>query len=122
MRIDKMLWCIRQFKTRSLAAEACKKNRIYLYDDLVKPAKELTVGDEFTVQKEQIKYRFKILSFPKSRVAAKLLSLYIMNITPQEELDKSNMGFNEKNAYRERGSGRPTKKERRELDDFTDIL
>lgn len=118
MRLDKLLWCVRYFKTRSLAAEACKKNRIKVNGDVAKASREVGPSDIITVRKDQIDYMFEVLQLPKNRLGAKLVSLYIVDRTPQEELDKLELRRLSQDYYRERGEGRPTKKDRRDLDEF----
>lgn len=118
MRLDKLLWCVRYFKTRSLAAEACKKNRIKVNGDVAKASREVGPSDIITVRKDQIDYMFEVLQLPKNRLGAKLVSLYIVDKTSQEELDKLELRRLSQDYYRERGEGRPTKKDRRDLDGF----
>ncbi len=118
MRIDKFLWCVRYFKTRSLATEAVKKNRVWINDELAKPSKEVLPGDRVKVRKNQIFYEFEVLQIPKSRMGAKLVTLYIKDKTSQEQLDQLELRKSSQDYYREKGEGRPTKKDRRELDDF----
>jgi ribosome-associated heat shock protein Hsp15 len=117
-RIDKWLWSVRVFKTRSLAADACKKGRVTINDNQVKPAKDVRIGDTVTVRKPPVVYTFKVLGIPSNRVGAKLIATYLENITPQSELDKLNPDFMAFSGIRERGAGRPTKKERRTLDEI----
>ena len=118
MRIDKLLWSVRYFKTRNLAAEACKKNKVWVNEVLVKASKEIMVSDIIKVRKNQINYSFQVIQMPNSRMSAKNLSLYITDKTDKEELDRLTKLKDEQNYYREKGIGRPTKKDRRELDDF----
>ncbi len=118
MRLDKFLWCVRYFKTRSLAAEAIKKNRVKVNGDIAKSSREVVPSDKITVRKDQIDYQFEILQLPKSRMAAKLVSLHIVDKTPKEELEKLELRRLDQDYFREKGEGRPTKKDRRELDDF----
>lgn len=118
MRLDKLLWCIRYYKTRSLATEACKKNRIKVNGEIAKASREVVPSDTIEVRKDQIDYQFQILQIPKSRVGAKLVSLHIVDKTPKEELEKLELRKLSQDYYRERGEGRPTKKDRRELDEF----
>ncbi len=118
MRLDKFLWCVRYFKTRSLAAEAVKKNRVKVNGEVAKSSREVNSSDRITVRKDQIDYQFEILQLPKSRIGAKLVSLHIVDKTPKEELDKLEVRRMEQDYYREKGEGRPTKKDRRDLDEF----
>lgn len=118
MRLDKFLWCVRYFKTRSIAAEAIKKNRVKVNGEVAKSSREITPSDRVTVRKDQIDYEFEVLQLPKSRVGAKLVSLHIVDRTPREELEKLEIKRLERDYYREKGEGRPTKKDRRDLDEF----
>lgn len=118
MRLDKLLWCVRYFKTRSLAAEAVKKNRVKVNGEVAKASREVGPADLITVRKDQIDYSFEILQLPKSRIGAKLISLHIVDKTPKEELEKRELRKMSQDYYREKGEGRPTKKDRRDLDDF----
>lgn len=119
-RIDKWLWMLRIFKTRSLATEECKKGRVRVNDAEVKPSKEVKLGDTITVRKSPVVYSYIVKGIPKSRVGAKLVLDFLENITPEDELVKLEPGFMAFHGYRKRGQGRPTKKERRTLDDLRD--
>lgn len=114
-RIDKYLWAIRVFKTRALASEACKKGKVMINDMSVKPSRSVRPGEIIRVKKMPVVYSYKVLDPIEKRVGAKLVELYMKDITPQEELDKLKM---QDDFYikRERGTGRPTKKDRRTLD------
>jgi ribosome-associated heat shock protein Hsp15 len=118
MRIDKFLWCVRFFKTRNLATEACKTGKIKMDGQPLKPSREVFIGQQITVRKEQIDYVIEVLAFPESRVGAKLTGLYIKDCTPPENLEKLDLLKYAKDYYRKKGTGRPTKKDRRDLDDF----
>ena len=118
MRLDKLLWCVRYYKTRSLASEACKKNRIKVNGEVAKASREVVPADVIEVRKDQIDYRFEILQIPRSRIGAKLVLLHILDKTPKEELEKLELRKLSQDYYRERGEGRPTKKDRRDLDEF----
>lgn len=120
MRLDKFLWSVRYFKTRSIAAEAVKKNRVKVNGEVAKASKEVTEGDMIVVRKDQIDYQFQIIQVPTSRIGAKLVSLHIVDKTPKEERDKLELRRLDQDYYREKGEGRPTKKDRRDLDDFMD--
>ena len=119
-RIDKWLWMLRIFKTRSLATEECKKGRVRVNDAEVKPSKEVKLGDTITVRKSPVVYSYIVKGIPTSRVGAKLVLDFLENITPEDELVKLEPGFMAFQGYRKRGQGRPTKKERRTLDDLRD--
>ncbi len=118
MRIDKYLWCIRIFKTRSLATEACKKGHIKINGTNLKPSKDIFGNEEITVRKNQINYKIKVLDIPPNRVGAKLVDLYRKDLTPKEEFEKTELLKYSKDYYRKKGTGRPTKKDRRDIDDY----
>lgn len=118
MRLDKFLWCVRCFKTRSIAAEAVKKNRVKVNGEPAKSSREIVPSDKITIRKDQIDYSIEVLQLPASRMGAKLVSLYIVDKTPKEELDKLELRKLSQDYYRAKGEGRPTKKDRRDLDDF----
>lgn len=120
MRVDKYLWCVRYFKTRSIATEACKQGKVRINDAVVKPSREVYPTDKIQVRKNQINYLIEILDIPKSRVGPKLVNLYVNDITPKEELEKRELLKYSQDYYRKKGTGRPTKKDRRELDDWFD--
>lgn len=118
MRLDKFLWCVRCFKTRTIAAEAVKKNRVKINGEPAKSSREVSPSDKITVRKEQIDYCLEVLKIPQSRVGAKLVSLYVIDRTSAEELEKLELRKLNQDYYRARGEGRPTKKDRRDLDEF----
>ncbi|WP_283670521.1 RNA-binding S4 domain-containing protein [Candidatus Ornithobacterium hominis] len=118
MRIDKFLWCVRYFKTRSLATEVVKKNRVWVNGELAKPSKDVLVGDCIKLRKNQIFYEFEVLKIPSSRMGAKLVGLHIKDLTDKKQLEELKIRQTDQNYYRQKGEGRPTKKDRRELDDF----
>lgn len=119
MRIDKYLWCVRVFKTRSLATQAVKAGKVRVSEELVKPSRELKIGETAHVRKGAITYSYKVTAFPKSRVGAKLVPDYMENVTSPEELENEKMLRIRMMQDRAKGTGRPTKKDRREMDDFT---
>ncbi len=116
IRIDKFLWSVRIFKTRSIATEECKKKRVFINNMPVKPSKAVSVGEIIQVKKNPVKYTYKVLQLLKNRVGAKLVAEYIEDLTPEEELEKLKMDKYAGFFVRDRGTGRPTKKQRRELD------
>ena len=118
MRIDKFLWCIRLFKTRSLATEACKKGHIKIDGANLKPSKEIFGNETISIRKNQINYTIKVLDIPANRVGAKLVDIYRKDITPKEAFEKLEMLKYSKDYYRKKGTGRPTKKDRRDIDDY----
>lgn len=118
MRIDKYLWCIRLFKTRSIATEACKKGHVKIDGTNLKPSKDVFGNEEITIRKNQINYKIKILDIPPNRVGAKLVDLYRKDLTPKEEFEKTELLKYAKDYYRKKGTGRPTKKDRRDIEDY----
>jgi ribosome-associated heat shock protein Hsp15 len=121
VRIDKWLWAVRLFKTRSQATEACKKGRVSIGNLPVKASRELHSGEVVKVRVNPITRSYKVLNLAEKRMAAKLVDGFVEDITPQEELDlldvQKHMNWN----IRERGAGRPTKRDRRNLDDFFEL-
>lgn len=120
MRVDKYLWCIRYFKTRNIATVACKKGQVKVNDVAVKPSKEVFATDKIMVRKNQINYELIVNDLPKSRVGAKLVDIFRTDITPKEAFDVQEQLKFAKDYYRKKGTGRPTKKDRRDIDDFYD--
>ncbi len=120
MRIDKYLWCVRYLKTRNIATQLCKKGSVRVNGDIVKPSREVYPGDVILLRKEQINYQLEVLDTPLSRVGAKLVDLYRKDTTPKEAFETNEMLQYAKSYYRKKGVGRPTKKDRRDIDDFTD--
>lgn len=120
MRVDKYLWCIRLFKTRSIATDACKKGHVKIDGSNLKPSRELYGNEEITVRKNQINYLIKVLDIPENRVGAKLVDLYRKDMTPKGEFEKTALLKYAKDYYRKKGTGRPTKKDRRDIDDYYD--
>ncbi|SDE28113.1 RNA-binding S4 domain-containing protein [Riemerella columbipharyngis] len=118
MRIDKFLWSVRFFKTRSIAAEEIKKNRVSIAGKPVKTSKEVSEGDIIEIRKNQIDYKIKILQIPKSRIGAKLVPLHIKDMTDSEQYEILKMRKLTQDYYRQKGEGRPTKKDRRDMSDF----
>ncbi len=118
MRVDKFLWCVRFFKTRSLATNACKTGKVKLKGDNIKPSREVYPQDKITIRKNQINYEIEVLDVPTSRLGAKLVGLYINDITPKEAFEKMELLKYSKDYYRKKGVGRPTKKDRRDIDDW----
>lgn len=116
VRIDKWLWAVRIYKTRSDAAEACRLNKVLINDSYTKPSREVKPGDIVSVKKLPVIYSYKVLEIVSSRQPAKNVPLYAENITPQSELDKLLVPKETIFIQRDRGMGRPTKKERREID------
>jgi ribosome-associated heat shock protein Hsp15 len=119
-RIDKWLWAVRIFKTRTDASEACKKGRILVNNVQVKPSRDIKIGDVVTVRRPPINYVYNVVGLIENRQPAKNVPLYAENITPQEELDMLKIQRSTLFVQRDRGAGRPTKKERRDIDRFVE--
>ena len=120
IRLDKYLWAVRVFKTRRDAADAIRQNRVMVNDAYAKPSREVKIGDRISVRRERVTYSYKVLELVSSRQPAKNVPLYCLNCTPQEELDKLNVPHETIFVFRDRGTGRPTKKERRDIDALMD--
>lgn len=120
IRLDKYLWAVRIFKTRSDAADAVRTNKVTVNGAYAKPSREVRIGDRIGVKRQQVTYSYKVLGLVSSRQPAKNVPLYCLDTTPQEELDKLNVPRETIFVFRDRGAGRPTKKERRELDSLMD--
>lgn len=118
MRIDKFLWSIRFYKTRNIAAEEIKKNRVSIGENTVKSSKEVKEGDIIKIRKNQIDYKIKVLQIPKSRIGAKLVALHVADMTEKEQYELLKLRKMSQDYYRAKGEGRPTKKDRRDMDDF----
>lgn len=120
MRIDKFLWSIRFYKTRTIATEEIKKNRVSIGESVVKSSKEVKEGDVIKIRKNQIDYKIKVIQIPKSRIGAKLVPLHIKDVTDKEQYELLKMRKMSQDYYRNKGEGRPTKKDRREMDDYVE--
>ena len=116
VRLDKYLWAVRIFKTRSDAADAIRNNKVTVNGAYAKPSREAKIGDRVEVKRAMITYTYLITELVANRQPAKNVSQYCQNITPQSELEKLNIPRETIFVFRERGTGRPTKKERREID------
>ena len=122
VRIDKWLWAVRIFKTRTIASEACKKGRILIDNNSVKSSRMIRVGDVVQVRKPPVTYSFKVLDLSQKRMGAKLVPDFMENVTPPEEYEILELNKLSGFVDRQRGTGRPTKKDRRDLNQFTDNL
>ena len=121
-RIDKYLWAIRVFKTRSDATDACKGGKVRVNGADIKPSKNVRAGDVISVRKGAVTYTYRVIAVIDKRQGAKLVPQYAENITPEEELAKLKAPVETFFLKRDRGSGRPTKKERRQMDSLWDSL
>jgi len=118
VRIDKWLWAVRLFKTRTLAADACKKGKVIIQNIQVKPSRNVKVGDIVSIKRNPILFSFKVLALSENRMNAKLVADFMLNVTTPDQLELIELAKLVGQIGRDRGTGRPTKKERRELDDF----
>jgi ribosome-associated heat shock protein Hsp15 len=120
MRIDKYLWCIRYYKTRTLATTACRKGHVRINNDTAKPSREVFPLDEILLRKDQINYQLVVNAIPESRISSKLVDIYRIDKTPKEQFEAQELLKLSKDYYRKKGVGRPTKKDRRDIDNYND--
>ncbi|WP_293874134.1 S4 domain-containing protein [Flavobacterium sp.] len=116
MRVDKYLWCVRYYKTRNMVTEACKKNHITVNNLVAKPSKEVFSTDKITFRKDQITYVITVLDIPENRVGPKLVDIYRKDETSPETFAHLELLKLSKEDHRKTGAGRPTKKDRRDID------
>ncbi len=121
VRIDKWLWAVRLYKTRSLATEECGKGRVMIDGMPAKASREVKIGDKIQIRKPPIVRSYEVLAISEKRMAAKLVEGFVRDITPPEQLEILEMQKHMSWFQREKGAGRPTKKERRDLDDFFEL-
>jgi ribosome-associated heat shock protein Hsp15 len=120
VRIDKWLWAVRLFKTRTLASEACKKGKVIVQNIQVKPSRNVKVGDVISIKRSPILFSFKVLALAENRMNAKLVAGFMLNVTTPDQLELIELAKLSGQTGRDRGTGRPTKKDRREIDDFVE--
>ncbi len=113
IRIDKWLWCIRVFKSRTLASEACEGGKVKIEGTSVKPSRHVKIGEVITIQQGYVKRHYRVIALLEKRVSAALVKNFAEDITPQEELDKLKTGRLISYNSKFKGTGRPTKKDRR---------
>lgn len=118
VRIDKWLWAVRIFKTRTIAVEACKKGRVMIGDVSIKPSRNVRAGDVIQVRKPPVTYSFKVLALADKRMGAKMVPQFMENVTSPDQYELLELNKISGFVDRQRGTGRPTKKERRDLDQF----
>ncbi len=118
VRVDKYLFAMRLYKTRSIAADACKKGRVTMNGVPLKPSRTFAVGNKFSVRKGPITYTFEVLRLSENRLGAKLVPDYLRDITPPDQLELLELARLSAQANRDRGTGRPTKKDRRDIEQF----
>lgn len=121
IRIDKWLWAVRLYKTRSLASEECKKGKVTINGMNVKASREIKEGETIQLRRPPITRSYKIIALAENRMAAKLVPEFMVETTPASELEILEVQKNQSIDNRERGTGRPTKKDRRDMDDFFDV-
>jgi len=118
VRIDKWLWAVRLFKTRTMAAEACKKGKVIIAGVQVKPSRNVKVADVIGIKRNPVLFSFKVLALAENRMNAKLVSGFLENVTTPDQIALVEIARIAAQNNRDRGTGRPTKKERRDMDDF----
>ncbi|BCI64684.1 RNA-binding S4 domain-containing protein [Coprobacter secundus] len=120
VRIDKWMWATRIFKTRTIAAEACKKGRVSVSGTTVKPSRTIKIGDIIQVRKPPVTYSFKVLALTENRMGAKIVPEFLENVTPPEQMEILELSRISGFINRSKGMGRPTKRDSRELKKFTE--
>lgn len=120
LRVDKFVWFVRLAKTRSQASDLISKGKVKLNSESVKPSKEVKIGDQINIHKNTAVFTYKIIQLLDRRVGAKLVLDYVLDMTDPNEIEKYKIYQDAQRVYRDNGSGKPTKKDRRELDDFLD--
>lgn len=118
VRVDKYLFAMRIYKTRSIATDACKKGRITMHGQELKPSRTFKIGDKFSVRKGPITYGYEVLQLSENRLGAKLVPDYLRDITTPDQLELLELARLAGQSGRDRGMGRPTKKDRREIEQF----
>ncbi len=122
VRIDKWLWAVRLFKTRTLAAEACKKGKVIIQNVQVKPSRNVKVGDVVCIKRNPVLFSFKVIALAENRMNAKLVAGFMENVTTADQLELIELAKLAGQSGRDRGTGRPTKKERRDIEEFTEPI
>lgn len=120
VRIDKFLWAVRLYKTRSLASDACRMGRVLISNTQVKPSRSVSAGEMVTVKKPPATFTYRIKSVTENRLPAKLVGEFLDDLTPENEKIKISVSRSLSTGYRHKGLGRPTKKERRTIDKWQD--
>ena len=118
MRVDTYIWYLRYYKSRSQAINACRQGHVRIDDQIIKPSREVFVRDKIKVRKNQVWRELMVLDFPKSRISAKLVNLYREDLTSKEAFKNTSFQSLSKTPKRDEGSDRPTKKDRREIDEY----
>ena len=125
VRIDRWLWAVRIFKTRSQASSACRLNQVKIGGQFAKPSRTVSVGTTIEVEKDQMTRTVKVLTLTEKRIGAKLVDDHLDDITPAEELERAQAAREQlqlNRVYQIRGEGRPSKKRRREIEKFLDVV
>lgn len=122
IRIDKWLWAVRVFKTRNQASEACRAGKLRIGDQVVKPSREVHPGDLLTLQQPPLTRTLKVVALLENRVGAALVPIYMEDLTPQEEIEKLKLMKHLNFEYRDHGIGRPTKRDRRQIEQLKKLL
>ena len=120
IRIDKYLWAVRIYKTRTLATEACGKGQVSINGVSVKASRSVKVSEEIVVRKPPIVRTYKVLGLLNNRLSAEKVKDYLTELTSEEEIKKLELARLQRSGVRDRGTGRPTKKDRRDIEDFQD--
>jgi ribosome-associated heat shock protein Hsp15 len=120
VRIDQYLWCVRLFRSRNIATNACKKAQVIVNEQSVKPSREILPSDRIKVRKDQVWHHLEVISLPKSRVGAKLVGLYCVEKIDAGDAERDQLQRLTFQGKRDQGTGRPTKKERRDLDNLNE--
>lgn len=118
VRVDKFLWAMRIYKTRSIAADACKNGRITMNGVQLKPSRTFKIGDTFSVRKGPVTFTYRILALTENRLGTKLVPEYLQDITTPDQLELLELARMASQSGRDRGTGRPTKKDRRDIESF----
>ena len=118
MRVDTYIWYLRYYKSRSQAINARRQGHVRIDDQIIKPSREVFVGDKIKIRKNQVWRELMVLDFPKSRIGAKIVNIYREDLTPKEAFKNTNFQSLSKTPKRDEGSGRPTKKDRRKIDEY----
>ena len=120
MRVDKYLWCVRYFKTRNMVTELCKKNHVTVNGIVAKPSREVFPSDAVTFRRDQITYKIRVLAIPENRVGAKLVDIYRKDETPEEAFAHLELLKLSKEHYRKNGEEKKKKKDRRDIENYTE--
>ena len=118
MRVDTYIWYLRYYKSRSQGTNACRQGHVRINDQVIKPSREVFIGDKIKVRKNQVWRELMVLDFPKGRISAKLVNLYREDLTSKEAFKNTSFQSLSKTPKRDEGSGRPTKKDRRDIDEY----